>query len=134
MHYRSSTVTCRARDTEAGSSLRECATQAFEWHPESARTIIVAIAKAVENAKPVRFVHVGGASGEESIDLPGPALCPPAIQLMGSGAKSVAFPKLLDAISNVFQAVAPQASRSRQSGYLCQRLKRPGSCPENPAS
>ena len=38
---------------------------------ESAKTVIVAIAKAVEDATPVRFVHVGGASGEENIDLPG---------------------------------------------------------------
>jgi NADPH:quinone reductase-like Zn-dependent oxidoreductase len=74
---------------------------------ESARTAIVAIAKAVEDAKPVRFVHVGGASGEENIELPGAALRSSAIQLMGSGAKSVPFPKLLDAIRNVFEAVAP---------------------------
>lgn len=74
---------------------------------ESARTIIVAIAKAVEDARPVRFVHVGGASREENIDLPGAALRSSAIQLMGSGVKSVPFPKLLDAIRNVFEAVAP---------------------------
>ena len=69
---------------------------------ESARTVIVAIAKGVENAKPVRFVHVGGASREEKIELPGAALRSSAIQLMGSGVKSVPFPKLLDAIRNVF--------------------------------
>jgi NADPH:quinone reductase-like Zn-dependent oxidoreductase len=74
---------------------------------ESAKTIIVAIAKAVEDAKPVRFVHVGGASREENIELPGAALRSSAIQLMGSGVKSVPFPKLLDAIGNVFHAVAP---------------------------
>jgi NADPH:quinone reductase-like Zn-dependent oxidoreductase len=37
---------------------------------ESARTIIVAVAKAVEDGGPVRFVHVGGASREENIELP----------------------------------------------------------------
>jgi NADPH:quinone reductase-like Zn-dependent oxidoreductase len=74
---------------------------------ESARTAIVAIAKAVEDAKPVRFVHVGGASGEQNIELPGAALRSSAIQLMGSGVKSVPFPKLLDAIGNIFKAVAP---------------------------
>jgi NADPH:quinone reductase-like Zn-dependent oxidoreductase len=73
---------------------------------ESARTVIVAIAKAVDDAHPVRFVHVGGASREENIELPGPALRSSAIQLLGSGAKSVPFPKLLDAIQNVFDAVA----------------------------
>jgi len=73
---------------------------------ESAKTIIVAIAKSVENAKPVRFVHVGEASREENIELPGAALRSSAIQLMGSGVKSVPFPKLLDAIGNVFDAVA----------------------------
>jgi NADPH:quinone reductase-like Zn-dependent oxidoreductase len=74
---------------------------------ESARTIIVAIAKAAEDAKPVRFVHVGGASREESIELPGAALRSSAIQLMGSGIKSVPFPKLLEAVKNVFDAALP---------------------------
>jgi len=36
---------------------------------ESAKTVIVAIAKAVEDASPIRFVHVGGASREENIEL-----------------------------------------------------------------
>ncbi len=40
---------------------------------ESAKTVIVAIAKTVEDATPVRFVHVGGVSGDE-IALPGAAL------------------------------------------------------------
>jgi NADPH:quinone reductase-like Zn-dependent oxidoreductase len=74
---------------------------------ETAKTIIVAIAKAVEDAKPVRFVHVGGASREENIELPGAALRSSAIQLLGSGVKSVPFPKLLDSIRNVFAAVPP---------------------------
>jgi NADPH:quinone reductase-like Zn-dependent oxidoreductase len=74
---------------------------------ESAKTIIVAIAKAVENARPVRFVHVGVASCEENIELPGAALRSSAIQLMGSGVKSVPFPDLLDAIRNVFKAAVP---------------------------
>jgi NADPH:quinone reductase-like Zn-dependent oxidoreductase len=74
---------------------------------ESAKTTIVAIAKGVEDARPVRFVHVGGASREENIDLPGAALRSSAIQLMGSGLKSVPFPRLLDAIRNVFDALSP---------------------------
>ena len=74
---------------------------------ESAKTVIVAIAKAAEDATPVRFVHVGSASHEEEIALPGAALRSSAIQLMGSGVKSVPMAKLLDAISNVFAATGP---------------------------
>jgi NADPH:quinone reductase-like Zn-dependent oxidoreductase len=74
---------------------------------ESAKTIIVAIAKAAEDGTPVRFVHVGGASREENIELPGAALRSSAIMLMGSGVKSVRLPVLLQAIRNVFEAVRP---------------------------
>jgi NADPH:quinone reductase-like Zn-dependent oxidoreductase len=74
---------------------------------ESAKTMIVAIAKAVEDAHPIRFIHVGGASREETIELPGAALRSSAIQLMGSGVKSIPFSKLLDSISNIFAAIAP---------------------------
>jgi NADPH:quinone reductase-like Zn-dependent oxidoreductase len=73
----------------------------------SAHTIIVAIAKAVEDGHPVRFVHVGEAGGEQTIELPGAALRSSAITLMGSGIRSVPLPKLLDAIRNVFDAAAP---------------------------
>jgi NADPH:quinone reductase-like Zn-dependent oxidoreductase len=65
---------------------------------ESAKTVIIAIAKAVDDATPVRFVHVGGASREENIELPGAALRSSAIMLMGSGLKSVPMSTLLDAI------------------------------------
>jgi hypothetical protein len=54
---------------------------------ESAKTFISAIAKAVEDATPVRFVHLGGARGEDKIELPGAALRSSAVQLMGSGVK-----------------------------------------------
>ena len=74
---------------------------------ESAKTVIVAIAKAVEDGTPVRFVHVGGASREENIELPGAALRSSAIMLMGSGLKSVRQSVLLHAIRSVFQAVQP---------------------------
>jgi NADPH:quinone reductase-like Zn-dependent oxidoreductase len=74
---------------------------------ESARTIIAAIAKSVEDATPVRFVHVGGASGEKSIDLPGAGLRSSPIVLMGSGAKSVRSSALLEAIKSVFKAIIP---------------------------
>jgi len=74
---------------------------------ESAKTIIVAIAKAVEDGTPVRFVHVGEAGGEANIDLPGAALRSSAIMLMGSGVKSVRLSTLLQAIKSVFEAVQP---------------------------
>ncbi|WP_158823767.1 zinc-binding alcohol dehydrogenase family protein [Granulicella sp. S156] len=74
---------------------------------ESAKTVIVAIAKTVEDGTPARFVHVGGSSGEESIDLPGAALRSSAIMLMGSGIKSVSLPAFLQAIRSVFEAVQP---------------------------
>jgi NADPH:quinone reductase-like Zn-dependent oxidoreductase len=74
---------------------------------ESARTIIAAIAKGAEDATPVRFVHVGAASGEESIELPGAALRSSAIVLMGSGLKSVPWSVLLAAIKSVFEVTIP---------------------------
>jgi NADPH:quinone reductase-like Zn-dependent oxidoreductase len=74
---------------------------------ESARAVIVAIAKAVEDATPVRFVHVGGASGAESIDLPGAALRSSAIQLMGSGVKSLPMSTLLASAGHIFEIAVP---------------------------
>lgn len=67
----------------------------------SAQTIILAVAKAVEDAHPVRFVQIGGASGED-LELPSAALRSSAIQIMGSGLKSVPFAKLLDGIRRTF--------------------------------
>jgi NADPH:quinone reductase-like Zn-dependent oxidoreductase len=74
---------------------------------ESAQTIIAAIAKSVDDGISVRFVHVGGASREVNIALPGAALRAAAIMLMGSGVGSVRPSALLNAISSVFDAVEP---------------------------
>lgn len=71
----------------------------------SARTIIVAIAKAVEDAHPVRFIQVGSASGD-TLELPSAALRSSAIQIMGSGLKSVPFAKLLDGVRQTFSLAA----------------------------
>jgi NADPH:quinone reductase-like Zn-dependent oxidoreductase len=71
----------------------------------SARTIIVAVAKAVEDAHPVRFVQVGEAS-REPVELPAAALRSSAIQIMGSGLKSVALPRLLEGIRRTFDLAA----------------------------
>ena len=73
---------------------------------ESAKTVIVAIAKTVDDA-PVRFVHDGGASRKENIELPGAALRASAIMLMGSGVGSVSRAALVQSIRSVFDAVQP---------------------------
>lgn len=97
---------------------------------DSAKTVIVAVAKAVEDATPVRFVHVGGASGESEIALPGAALRSSAIQLMGSGVRSVPLPKLLGAIRSVFEAAGPAhleiATRSMPLSQIEEAWKAPG--------
>jgi NADPH:quinone reductase-like Zn-dependent oxidoreductase len=71
----------------------------------SARTIIVAVANAVEDAHPVRFIQVGEAS-REPVELPAAALRSSAIQIMGSGLKSVPFPRLLEGIRQTFDLAA----------------------------
>ena len=73
---------------------------------DSAKTIIAALAKTVEE-KRVRFVHVGAASGEPSIELPGAALRSAAIELLGSGIGSVSRKGLAESIRHVFAAVKP---------------------------
>jgi NADPH:quinone reductase-like Zn-dependent oxidoreductase len=78
---------------------------------ESAQAIIVAIAKSADDGVPIRFVHVGGASREVNIALPGAALRAAAIMLMGSGMGSVRPSALLKAISSVFDAVEPAGLR-----------------------
>jgi hypothetical protein len=71
----------------------------------SARTIIVAVAKAVEDAHPVRFVQVGEAC-REPVEVPAAALRSSAIQIMGSGLKSVPMPKLFEGIRQTFDLAA----------------------------
>lgn len=71
----------------------------------SARTIIIAVARAVEDAHHVRFVQVGEASREQ-VELPAAALRSSAIQIMGSGLKSVPLPKLLECIRQTFDLAA----------------------------
>jgi NADPH:quinone reductase-like Zn-dependent oxidoreductase len=73
---------------------------------QSAKTVIVALARTVED-KPIRFVHVGGASGEANIELPGAALRSAAITLLGSGVGSVSRKGLVQSIRSVFEAVEP---------------------------
>ncbi len=74
---------------------------------ESAKTVMWAIARAAEESTPIRFIHVGGASREENVDLPGAVLRSSSIMLMGSGMGSVGASSLLQAIRSVFAAVQP---------------------------
>jgi NADPH:quinone reductase-like Zn-dependent oxidoreductase len=73
---------------------------------ESAETAIVAAAKAGKEGLPVRFIQVGGASGDD-VRLPSAALRSSAILLMGSGINSIPFSSLLSAINSVLQSVIP---------------------------
>ncbi len=73
---------------------------------KSAETVIIAAAKAGKEAVPIRFIHVGGASGED-VRLPGAALRSSAIVLMGSGINSIPLPDLFSAVNGVFQAAIP---------------------------
>ena len=52
-------------------------------------------------------MHVGGASGEQSIELPGAGLRSSSIVMMGSGYKSVPLPVLLRAAQSTFEAIVP---------------------------
>jgi NADPH:quinone reductase-like Zn-dependent oxidoreductase len=71
----------------------------------SARSILVAGAKAAAEGVPIRFVQIGAASGGE-IALPAAVLRSSAIEMKGSGIGSVALPRLIAAIDGVFRAAA----------------------------
>lgn len=68
----------------------------------NATTVMVNIAKTAEDERPVRFIHVGTSSGENTIELPGAVLRSSAIELMGSGLKSVPFARMIEAMRQVF--------------------------------
>jgi len=72
----------------------------------SARAILLALAKTIDDHA-VRFVQVGSAGGEGSIDLPAAVLRSSAINLMGSGVGSVSREALVRSIGKVFEAVGP---------------------------
>ena len=80
----------------------------------SARSILVAAAKASPALRPVRFVQVGAVSAPE-IDLPGAVLRSSSIVLMGSGIGSVSLDGLLAAIGGVFEEAAAGMLRMASS-------------------
>ncbi len=73
---------------------------------ESAERVIIAGAKAGEPAIPIRFVHIGSASGA-NITLPGAAIRSSAIELMGSGIGSISTDRLVKSIAALLQAAIP---------------------------
>ena len=72
---------------------------------ESAKTIMMAVDKSVNDGHSVRFVNCGASSRQENIEMPSSVLRSSAIQLMGSGLGSVPMPKLFDTIRNIFETV-----------------------------
>jgi NADPH:quinone reductase-like Zn-dependent oxidoreductase len=72
----------------------------------SAEVLIVAAAKAGQDSVPIRFVHIGAASGG-NITLPSAALRSSALVLMGSGIGSIPLAGLVGAITGVMQAIIP---------------------------
>jgi NADPH:quinone reductase-like Zn-dependent oxidoreductase len=76
----------------------------YLWGP-SAERLLIAGAKAGRDAAPIRFVHVGSASGS-NITLPAAALRSSAITLMGSGIGSVAVESFVDVIGALLNATA----------------------------
>ena len=72
---------------------------------ESARSLLIAAAKAGPDERAIRFVQIGSVTGGE-IALPAAVLRSSAIAMMGSGIGSVSVPRLLAAIAGVFDAAA----------------------------
>lgn len=79
----------------------------YLWGP-SARSILVAGAKAAPDGVPIRFVQIGSAGGAE-IAMPAAVLRSSAIEMKGSGLGSVGLPRLVAAIDGVFKAAADAA-------------------------
>jgi len=72
---------------------------------KSAERLLVAVAKALPDGAPLRYVEVGAASGA-NITLPGAVLRSKTIALMGSGLGSVPLDRLAIDIGELLQAAA----------------------------
>jgi NADPH:quinone reductase-like Zn-dependent oxidoreductase len=77
----------------------------YLWGP-SAERIIIAGAKAGQDAVPIRFVHIGAVSAS-NITLPSAALRSSAITLMGSGIGSIPVDRMLKSIEDLMNATLP---------------------------
>jgi NADPH:quinone reductase-like Zn-dependent oxidoreductase len=82
---------------------------------KTAETMLSALVKTIED-HPVRFVHVGAASGETNIALPGGVLRSAAITLLGSGIGSISRKGLVQSIANIFDAIGPAELKNRHQG------------------
>lgn len=74
----------------------------YLWGP-SARSILIAAARAAAENAPIRFVQIGAMSGAE-ISLPAAVLRSSAIEMKGSGLGSISLPRLVASIGGVLQA------------------------------
>jgi NADPH:quinone reductase-like Zn-dependent oxidoreductase len=77
----------------------------YLWGP-SAECLLIAGAKAGEDAVPIRFVQIGSVSGSD-ITLPSAVLRSSAIELMGSGIGSIPLDRLVLAIGGLLRATVP---------------------------
>lgn len=72
----------------------------------SAYLLLLAAAKVLPGAYPLRFVQIGSISGADML-LPSAVLRSAAITLLGSGIGSIALPRLLNATQAVLNATVP---------------------------
>ena len=77
----------------------------YLWGP-SARIILIAAARAGEDAVPIRYIHIGGASAP-TLELPGAVLRSSALVLMGSGLGSLSLERLVAATGEMMQVAIP---------------------------
>jgi NADPH:quinone reductase-like Zn-dependent oxidoreductase len=73
---------------------------------QSAEQLLIAGAKAGQDAVPIRFVQIGSVSSSE-ITLPSAVLRSSAIALMGSGIGSIPLDRLVRAVGELLRATAP---------------------------
>jgi NADPH:quinone reductase-like Zn-dependent oxidoreductase len=77
---------------------------------KSAERLLIAGAKAGQEAAPIRFVQIGSISAPD-IALPSAVLRSSAIVLMGSGIGSIPFDRFAHAIGELLRAAAPAGLR-----------------------
>jgi NADPH:quinone reductase-like Zn-dependent oxidoreductase len=93
----------------------------YLWGP-SAQSALIAASKARPEARALRFVQVGGASGAD-ITLPSAVLRASAMELMGSGIGSIPFERLLAAVDGVLQAAAPAGFKIATNAVLLAQVE-----------
>lgn len=77
----------------------------YLWGP-SAEALLVAGTIAAPDAVPIRFIQIGSISAP-NITLPSAALRSSPIELMGSGMGSIPMPRMLAALTQLFNAAVP---------------------------